>query len=97
MTTDGAARPLRFRVRVQPRASRTEVAGPHGDGVRIRLAAPPVDGAANAELRAFLAKELSVPSSAVRIVRGETSRSKLVEVRGTTPERVRRLLAERVD
>lgn len=97
MTTDGTARPLRFRVRVQPRASRTEVAGPHGDGVRIRLAAPPVDGAANAELLGFLARELSVPSSAVRIVRGETSRSKLVEVRGTTPERVRRLLAEGVD
>lgn len=54
-------------MRVQPRASRTEVAGPYGDAVRIRLTAPPVDGAANEALVRFLAERLEVPRSAVRI------------------------------
>jgi uncharacterized protein (TIGR00251 family) len=71
---------VRFTVRAQPRASRTEIVGGHGDGVRIRLAAPPVEGAANAELISFLAKKLGVPKSAVRVVKGERGREKLVEV-----------------
>lgn len=88
----GSERPVRFEVRVRPRASRTEVAGLHGEAVRIRLTAAPVDGAANRQLVEFLARRLDVPRSAVRIVRGERSRSKLVEVEGTTVERVRALL-----
>lgn len=90
---EAPARRLRFEVRVQPRASRTEVAGPHGAGVKIRLAAPPVDGAANAELVAFVAGELGVPRSAVRIVQGQRSRSKLIEVEGAARERLRAFLA----
>lgn len=73
---------MRLQVQVQPRASRTEVAGPHGGALRIRLAAPPVDGEANAELVAFLAKRLHVPRAAVTIVRGGTGRRKVVEVAG---------------
>lgn len=73
---------MRLQVQVQPRASRTEVAGPHGGALRIRLAAPPVDGEANAELVAFLAKRLRVPKAAVTIVRGESGRRKVVEVAG---------------
>ncbi len=69
-------------MQVQPRASRTEVAGPHGGALRIRLAAPPVDGEANAELVAFLARCLHVPKAAVTIVRGGTARRKVVEVAG---------------
>jgi uncharacterized protein (TIGR00251 family) len=73
---------VRLQVQVQPRASRTEVAGPHGGALRVRLAAPPVDGAANAELVAFLARRLRVPKAAVTIVRGESGRRKVVEVAG---------------
>ena len=73
---------MRLQVQVQPRASRTEVAGPHGGALRVRLAAPPVDGAANAELVAFLARRLRVPKAAVTIVRGESGRRKVVEVAG---------------
>jgi uncharacterized protein (TIGR00251 family) len=81
-----------FEVRVQPRASRTEVAGTHGEAVKIRLAAPPVEGAANAELVAFLAKQLGVSKSAVRIVKGERGRNKVVEVEGISQADVQALL-----
>jgi uncharacterized protein len=76
---------VRIRIRVQPRASRTEVAGPYGDAIRIRLAAPPVDGAANEALERFLAASLDVPRTAVVLVSGQAGRSKVVEVRGVTP------------
>jgi uncharacterized protein len=76
---------VRIRIRVQPRASRTEVAGPYGDAIRIRLAAPPVDGAANEALERFLAASLGVPRTAVVLVSGQAGRSKVVEVRGVTP------------
>jgi hypothetical protein len=79
-------------IHVQPRASRTEVAGPHGDAVRIRLQAPPVDGAANEELVRFLAERLDVSRGAVRIVSGETGRRKRVEVTGAPPDAMERLL-----
>ncbi len=80
---------VRFNVRVQPRASRTEVAGTQGDAVKIRVAAPPVEGAANQELVGFIAKRLGVAKSAVRILRGERGRDKLVEVEGVSEARVR--------
>ena len=69
---------------IQPRASRTEVIGPHGDALKLRLAAPPVDGEANEELVRFLAKALHVPKSAVMIVSGATGRRKVVRVVGVT-------------
>ena len=74
------------RLRVQPRASRTEVAGTLGDELKIRVAAPPVDGEANEELLRFLAKRLGVPRSAVTIVSGSGSRSKVAAVEGIGPE-----------
>jgi uncharacterized protein (TIGR00251 family) len=79
-------------VHVVPRAKVTEVAGRHGDAIRIRLAAPPVDGAANDELIRFLAKRLDVSRSAVRIVRGITGRRKTVSVNGLTSDDLRRRL-----
>jgi uncharacterized protein (TIGR00251 family) len=82
----------RLAVRVQPRASRTEVVGAHGDAIKIRLAAPPVDGAANEELIAFLSKKLGVSKSAVRIVKGDQGRDKLVEIDGLSEEEVRERL-----
>lgn len=77
---------VRFAVHVQPRASRTELVGWHEDAVKVRVAAPPVEGAANAELLALLAKKLGVPKSAIRILTGERGRRKLVEVKGVAAE-----------
>ncbi len=79
-------------VRAQPRASRSEVVGLHGDQLRIRITAPPVDGAANAELIKLLAKVLGVSRSALHVVRGEGSRSKVVRAEGTTVEHARAAL-----
>ena len=78
----------RLIVQVQPRAKRSEVAGRYGDAVKIRLAAPPVDGAANEELVRFIAELLKVPRSSVRISAGLTARRKTVEIDGVTPEAV---------
>lgn len=83
---------VRFTVRVQPRASRTELAGAYGDGVKVRLTAPPVEGAANQALTDFLADRLGVPGGSVAVVRGHRGRTKLVEVRGIRAEAVRAAL-----
>ena len=73
---------VRIAVRVQPRASRSEVAGLHGEQLRIRLAAPPVDGAANEALVRFLAGLLDIPARAVTLAAGHASRSKVVRAEG---------------
>lgn len=75
-------------VLVQPRASRTRVVGEHDGRLKIQLAAPPVDGEANAALVAFLADALSVRKQDVAIVRGETGRRKSVRVPAVTSARV---------
>ena len=62
------------------RGEKTSVAGPHGDALKIRLAAPPVDSKANAALLAFLAERLGVPNRAVSLHNSDTSRRKLVEI-----------------
>jgi uncharacterized protein (TIGR00251 family) len=80
-----------FGVRVQPRASRREITGEWEGALRVRLTAPPVDDKANEELRRLLAGRLNVPLAAVRIAHGQRSRSKRVEVRGTTAAEVRSL------
>jgi uncharacterized protein (TIGR00251 family) len=67
---------------VQPRASRSELAGRHGDAIKVRLAAPPVDGAANEALLRFLADRLGVTRGAVALLSGQTGRSKRVEITG---------------
>lgn len=69
-------------VRVQPRASRTEVAGRQGEAVRIRVAAPPVGGKANEALIRFLAHSLDVPRTAITITAGAKGRTKTVRVVG---------------
>jgi uncharacterized protein len=83
---------VRLRVHVQPRASRSEVVGLHGDALKIRLAAPPVDGAANEELIAFLAKQLKVPKSRIELVAGAASRAKTVAIAGISAEDAARRL-----
>lgn len=81
-----------FKVRVQPRASRTELAGEHDGALKLRLGAPPVDGKANEACRRFLADLLDVRLNAVEIVNGESSRDKRIRVRGVTAEQLRRRL-----
>ncbi len=80
-----------FAVRVTPRASRDAIEGEWQGALKVRLAAPPVEGRANEALRALLAERLKIPIAAVRIVAGERSRTKRVEVRGAGAERIREL------
>lgn len=75
-------------VHVQPGAARTEAVGEHGDALKIRLAAPPVDGKANAALIAFLASALDVSRSQVELISGAASRKKRVRVSGTSLDAV---------
>ncbi|HET6668912.1 MAG TPA: DUF167 domain-containing protein [Pyrinomonadaceae bacterium] len=77
---------LSFTVRVVPRASRTQIVGEADGALRVRVAAPPVDGAANDELVRVLARALKVSRSAVAITAGQTSRLKRVAVSGIAPE-----------
>ncbi|HVG28091.1 MAG TPA: DUF167 domain-containing protein [Pyrinomonadaceae bacterium] len=88
--SDGA---ITFGVRVVPRASRTEVAGEHDGALRVRVAAPPVEGAANEELTRFFAKSLGVAAREVEIVSGLASKSKRVRVRGASRAAVEALAA----
>lgn len=75
---------VRIAVRVQPRASRDEIAGLHGNALKLRLTAPPVEGAANAACVGLIASALDVPRARVRIVAGHQARDKVVEVAGVT-------------
>ena len=81
-----------LRVQVQPRASRDEVVGSHGDGLKIRITAAPVAGAANKHLLKFLAKKLRVSKSQMRITSGATSKGKSIAIEGITAKEVRQRL-----
>lgn len=81
-----------FTVHVVPRASRNEIAGVEGEALRVRLTAPPVEGAANAALITFLAEVLGVPRRDVRLVSGQTARRKVVAVAGVTAEEMQERL-----
>ena len=72
-----------LRLHVQPGARKTEVSGLHGESLKIRLAAPPVEGKANAALLAYIAMRFDVPLRNVTLLSGEKSREKRVEVRGS--------------
>ncbi len=86
---------VRVTVHVQPRAARTELAGVHGTALKVRLNAPPVDGAANDALVRFLAERFGVPRRAVRVVSGHAARTKIVELDGVEVDAVRRAAGER--
>ncbi len=87
-----AARTVSFPVRVQPRASKDEIAGVMDGALKIRLQAPAVENRANDALVEFLAHLLKTPKSAVRILGGERSRTKRIEIRGVTKQQVLGLL-----
>lgn len=85
-------------VKVSPRANKTGVAGVMDDGtIKIRVAAPPVDGAANKALVEFLAETLGLSKSQVDIVAGETSERKLISLVGISPEKVDAILRGMLD
>jgi len=81
--------PFTLRVRLTPRASRDQVDSWDGDLLRVRVAAPPVEGKANDALLRLLAKALDVPPSRLRLVKGRTSREKVIAVEGVSQEDVR--------
>ena len=84
-TQDGA---VILAVRVQPRASKTEISGVLDGALKVRLQAPALEDRANEALCEFLAQLLKTPKSAVRILSGHRSRSKRVEIRGVTEQQV---------
>jgi uncharacterized protein (TIGR00251 family) len=87
--------PVLVQIRVIPRARRTEISGRRGDAIVVRLAAPPVDGAANEALIAFLADRLGIPRRQIALARGATARDKTIAIDGLAPgEIARRLGAE---
>jgi hypothetical protein len=88
---DGA---MIFPVRVQPRASKDEIAGEMGGALKVRLRAPAVEDRANEALVEFLAQLLKTPKSAVRILSGDRSRTKRIEIRGVTPQQIHALLVQ---
>ena len=83
---------LVFAVRVVPRASKSAVAGEHDGALRVRVAAPPVEGAANEELTRTLARALGVAARDVEVLSGHASKSKRVRVRGARAADLLRLL-----
>jgi uncharacterized protein (TIGR00251 family) len=83
-----------FSVRVQPRASKDEIAGEIGGALKVRLRAPAVEDRANEALVQFLAEVLIRPKSAVRILSGERSRTKRMEIRGVTRQQILALLMQ---
>jgi uncharacterized protein (TIGR00251 family) len=81
-------------VRVQPRASRNEVAGEMNGALKVRLQAPAVENRANEALCEYLAELLKTPKSAVRILSGDRSRTKRLEIRGITKQQLLALLTQ---
>jgi hypothetical protein len=94
-----------LKIYIQPRSSKNMIAGLHADALKIKLTAPPVDGAANKMCIKYLAKWLKVPKSSIEILSGHTSRTKRLHLKfrheksadGTESERIRRLIASLSD
>jgi len=85
-----------FSVRVVPGASKSEIAGEHDGALKVRIASPPVDGAANEELIKFLAKSFGAAKNAVEVVSGHSSRLKKVTITGASPEKTALILQAKI-
>ncbi|HLC18332.1 MAG TPA: DUF167 domain-containing protein [Thermodesulfobacteriota bacterium] len=85
-----------IKLRIQPRASRDEVAGIHGDSLKVKLTAPPVEGEANKALVSFLSKLLGIKKSSIKIASGEKSRTKRILVEGASVEQIEGMISERL-
>lgn len=81
-----------IRVRTQPASSKDQVVGLHDDAIKIKIAAPAVDGKANQHLIKFLAKKLSIPKRDIDITKGQTSRLKTIQINGLTSEQIHQAL-----
>jgi len=81
-----------IKVHIQPRASKNEFVGLHGEALKFRVAAPPVEGAANQALCRYLADRLDVPKSAVVVAFGQTGRQKRVLIKGVGAKRIQERL-----
>lgn len=88
---------VKIKIHVQPRAKKTEVVGLYGDALKIRIAEPPVEGAANEACEKYMASILHLPLSEVVVTGGKKSRTKSVFVKGLTVEKVRSILQEIVN
>lgn len=86
---------LTLTLHIQPGAKKTEFAGRHGDALKIRLAAPPVDGKANEALIKFIADFVGTSRTSVSLKSGHTSRHKVLEIRNCSPDRFRELAVEK--
>jgi len=87
-SSDGAA----FAVKIHPRAKKNAITGEVGDALKLALTAPPIDGRANDACIEFLANLLKVPRSSVTIASGQTSRRKVIRVKGLSAEELRKRL-----
>ena len=83
---------FRLKLTLQPGARKSEIVGLHDDCLKLKVAAPPIEGAANDELLIFIAKALHVKVRHVRIISGHTSRRKVIEVQGVSSENMQSLL-----
>jgi uncharacterized protein len=94
ITENPATGTVIFAVRVQPRASKDEIAGEMSGALKIRLQSPALEGRANEALIEFLAELLKTTKGAVRILSGERSRIKRLEIRGVTKQQIERLVTQ---
>ncbi|HRO68056.1 MAG TPA: DUF167 family protein [Pseudobdellovibrionaceae bacterium] len=83
---------VRLHLLIQPKASKSEIVGPHDGALKIRIQSPPVDGKANETLIEFLAKTLGLSKRSVRLTKGETNRHKVVEIEGLGFDEVKQKL-----
>jgi hypothetical protein len=83
---------ITFKVHLQPRASQEEIVGVHGDAVKVRVTASPLEGKANKALTRFIAEKLNISSSQVEIIVGQRSREKLLRITGISRAAVEQAL-----
>lgn len=88
---------VKLAVTVVPRSPKTEIVGTVGEYLKIRLAAPPVDGAANKELIKYLAKLLKIPKSNIRVISGVSSKRKLLDIEGVRQSVIDDMVSEVTD
>ncbi len=77
---------IRLEIKVQPRSSKNQIVGEHNGALKVKLTAPPVEGEANQALLAYLASILKIPKKNVVLLKGESSRNKILEIRGMNVE-----------
>lgn len=77
-----------MKIKVQPRSSKNEICGIQGDALKVKLMAPPVDGEANEACIRFLSKFFAVPRKQIKLISGQTSPHKIIEIENTTAEEI---------